>query len=328
MRIFSHDTLDSTSTEALRLLSDSTATPFAVWAQAQSAGRGSRSRSWESPRGNLYLSIAYSAPRELLSFMPLITANVLVDFLVPRLTQTPQLKWPNDLLLNGKKFAGILCEAQWQKHDATHCNVVIGIGMNISVRTEAADGEYERECLLPFLREETRLEEFVASLLQHWDSRPLHAWHSLENYERFHLPQGQIWMESSKQIPTFYINEGLSQSGHLIIRNLHTNELSELVSAQHNLQWGYQARKNVRKAPQTLYQEKQDGTWTLAHYASASDNRPEHFYEGRSQEDLSSALETLHKIIENHFSTKCWPLYILGKTLLPSSNFYLHFPNR
>src|SRR5207302_1642301 len=87
-----------------------------VWADEQTAGRGRRGRPWLSPPGNLYLSLVLrpecAAPRA--AQLGFVAGLGLGDALQPFVGPTLQLryKWPNDLLANGGKLAGILLESE------------------------------------------------------------------------------------------------------------------------------------------------------------------------------------------------------------------------
>jgi len=103
----------------------------AIVAEAQTAGRGSRGRSWASPPGGLWLSVLArpaTAGLELLS----LRAGLAVAELLGRLGAGDRigLKWPNDLMLDDRKTGGILCEARW--HGAALGWVVIGLGLNVT----------------------------------------------------------------------------------------------------------------------------------------------------------------------------------------------------
>jgi BirA family transcriptional regulator, biotin operon repressor / biotin---[acetyl-CoA-carboxylase] ligase len=105
----------------------------AVVAEAQTAGRGSRGRSWASPPGGLWLSVLArpaTAGLELLS----LRAGLAVAELLGRLGAGTRigLKWPNDLMLDDRKTGGILCEARW--HGASLAWVAIGLGLNVGNR--------------------------------------------------------------------------------------------------------------------------------------------------------------------------------------------------
>lgn len=110
-------------------------------ADKQTAGRGRLGRPWESPEGkNLYLSFLLKptvSPSQSV-FMTLMAAvatfEAVLSFLPKSLVDSCQIKWPNDLLLHGKKLAGILTEMSG-KGEQVHW-VVSGIGLNINAEPE------------------------------------------------------------------------------------------------------------------------------------------------------------------------------------------------
>lgn len=128
------DSIDSTNSEAERLLAAPGATtPLIVAAAAQTAGRGRMGRVWHSRKtGNAYLSLAFRpllAPERMQAFT-LAMGLRLCDFLATRFAVPLQIKWPNDLLCEGRKIAGILTEA---RVDADHVrDLVFGLGLNIN----------------------------------------------------------------------------------------------------------------------------------------------------------------------------------------------------
>ncbi len=249
-------------------------------------------------------------------FLPLISANLLGQWLSHLLSQKPVVKWPNDLLIHGKKFAGILCEAQWQA-DHDRCTAVVGIGINVEHAPQVPNGEYTTACLNNWLLKKSTVEDLVLSFVQHWERQELNVEQTIPIYESFHLARGQLWQhkENSKQL---FINEGISQDGHLRVRNLNNGERQELVSAQHALQWAYQARFGVRKAPMTILLSDNAQSWTLAHYASADDSVPQWLISKQSLESVRLGLGSVWQFIQDAgFVVKFWPIYIFGK---PSIN--------
>lgn len=103
-------------------------------AEHQSAGRGRFGRAWSSPFGaNIYLSCRWSVEQDVSDFsglslmISLAVIEALTQFGVPDLT----VKWPNDILWQGKKFAGILVEMQAESNGLTQ--VIIGIGINVNM---------------------------------------------------------------------------------------------------------------------------------------------------------------------------------------------------
>jgi len=125
--------LESTNTEAMRLAVGGAAHGTAVVADRQTGGRGRGGHQWYSPdNGNVYLSVIWR-PDWPARRAPLITlqAAVAVARCVEQLCgRAPGLKWPNDVLLDGRKCAGILTELRTDgaRVDA----VVIGIGLDIA----------------------------------------------------------------------------------------------------------------------------------------------------------------------------------------------------
>lgn len=127
---------DSTNAQLLSLiLAGKTLQPGQVIvAEAQTAGRGRRGRSWFSPFGSsLYFSCYWRLEQGIQAAMglSLVVACVLAELVAEEYNIETQLKWPNDLYINGKKAAGILVELAGQADGI--CDVVIGIGVNIQL---------------------------------------------------------------------------------------------------------------------------------------------------------------------------------------------------
>jgi len=103
----------------------------AVLAAEQTAGRGRRGRPWVSPRGGLWLSVlcrpATDPAVEVLSLRVALGVARVVEQHARRVAV--EIKWPNDLMLDGRKLGGILCEAHWQGDTAAW--VAVGVGINL-----------------------------------------------------------------------------------------------------------------------------------------------------------------------------------------------------
>lgn len=139
----------------------------AVLAGEQLEGRGSRGRSWHSPPGGLWLSVLFRPPViEGLEVMSL-RAGLAVAEAVEALIQKPlQLKWPNDLVLDGRKVGGVLCEARWQGE--TLGWIAVGVGMNIRNRVpeELSSVAVSLAAFRPDVSPETLAQPVVESLRQ------------------------------------------------------------------------------------------------------------------------------------------------------------------
>jgi BirA family transcriptional regulator, biotin operon repressor / biotin---[acetyl-CoA-carboxylase] ligase len=131
-RLSTYDTLASTNAEALALARHGERGPLWVVAREQTAGRGRRGNAWSSPPGNLYATLLLTdpAPPESapqLSFTAVLALHDAIAASAPALREGLALKWPNDLLHDGKKLAGILIESE---RIADALAVAIGIGVN------------------------------------------------------------------------------------------------------------------------------------------------------------------------------------------------------
>lgn len=105
----------------------------AVASRRQTSGRGRRGHVWESPEGNLYLSVLLRpkvAPSRLPGLAAACGLGALDLLRTLNLGNEPQLKWPNDILVQNRKLAGILVEAA--RDDAGETFAVCGIGVNVA----------------------------------------------------------------------------------------------------------------------------------------------------------------------------------------------------
>lgn len=111
--------------------------PFYIVAEQQTAGRGRRGRQWASPFGeNIYYSLLLRVEGGAAQLEGL---SLVVGLAVLRAIQElgvvgGGLKWPNDILVSGKKIAGILLELSGDPADV--CHVVIGVGINVNMRNQ------------------------------------------------------------------------------------------------------------------------------------------------------------------------------------------------
>ncbi len=128
VHLIAHDTIGSTNAEALGLARAGERGLLWVTAKRQTAGRGRRGRTWVSEPGNLYASLLLTdpaAPERFpeLSFVAALALHDAIGGRIPGLASRVVLKWPNDLLIDRNKFAGILVEGEGT-------SVSIGIGVN------------------------------------------------------------------------------------------------------------------------------------------------------------------------------------------------------
>jgi len=137
-RLLALDATDSTNEEAKRLARAGAPDKTVVWARSQTGGKGRAGRAWVSPPGNLYVSLILrpEVPAMQAAELGFVAALALVqalDELAPGLDLA--FKWPNDVLLAGRKLAGILIETESQAAlgiDRGPDWLVLGIGVNVA----------------------------------------------------------------------------------------------------------------------------------------------------------------------------------------------------
>ena len=127
------DMVTSTMDEAFRLGMDGCPEGTVVCAEAQSKGRGRLGRVWTSPKGKgLYFSFVLRPhlPLNQLAQLTLMSAVALAEAIEDISDLKPSIKWPNDILLEGRKLAGILTELRAESDQVKF--VVVGIGLNVN----------------------------------------------------------------------------------------------------------------------------------------------------------------------------------------------------
>ena len=129
-----HDELGSTSDRVKALARDGAPEWTVVLADVQAGGRGREGRRWVSPAGGLYLSVLLRPRSPQLSLLPL-AAGVAVAEAAAELGVATELKWPNDVLVSGRKLAGILAEAASSPSGVEW--VALGIGVNVAANASA-----------------------------------------------------------------------------------------------------------------------------------------------------------------------------------------------
>ncbi len=166
-------TCTSTNDLAIKLLQQPTAVEGTiVVTDSQTAGRGQRGNQWQTEPGqNLTLSIilkpVFLAVKDQF-YLTMVTALGVHDFLKTQAPTPAQIKWPNDILMGGKKLGGILIENQLQSDSISAA--VIGIGLNINQKAFAI---HTATSLSLVAQHDFTLQETFALLLSHLESRYL-----------------------------------------------------------------------------------------------------------------------------------------------------------
>lgn len=220
--IHKRDRVASTNDVARTLAGEGAPGLSAVWAKAQSAGRGRRGREWSSPVGNLYLSLllrpecAIAAAAQLSLVAALGLGDALSAFVD---TSRVRNKWPNDVQLDGKKVSGLLLESSGGNTEVVEW-VIVGCGVNVAVHPDIPD--YPTTSLNEVAEQNVDVEALLNVFLRCFEVR-YDAWR-----ENGAVAIRDCWLERAVglgqeitvRLPTTEIHgvfEGLDASGALIL---------------------------------------------------------------------------------------------------------------
>ena len=183
------DRVGSTNDEAKRVARDGAVEGTVVWAREQTAGRGRLGHVWASPPGNLYFSLILRPncpPHHAaqLGFVATLAVGNALGALLPGLEEL-SYKWPNDVLVNGSKIAGILLESEMTKPNEL-AFLIIGVGINLASSPRLAEypATSVSEESLGEVRSAAMLEEFC---------RHFHCWEKLWSEKGF-APIRAAWL--------------------------------------------------------------------------------------------------------------------------------------
>ncbi|HEY3280621.1 MAG TPA: biotin--[acetyl-CoA-carboxylase] ligase [Gemmatimonadales bacterium] len=137
-----------------------------VVAEAQTAGRGRDGRTWRSPAGGVWLGMLVRPPAPVLGALSLRVGLVVSDVADELLGGArAQLKWPNDVLVNERKLAGILCEARWQGETLQWLGVGVGVNVANPIPAELAGRAIALSEVQPHIRRIDVLDRLVPALV-------------------------------------------------------------------------------------------------------------------------------------------------------------------
>lgn len=137
LHILVQQTTKSTNDVVWQHVNNDSSIPVVCFAETQTAGRGRRGDQWQSPAsGNLYFSLFWPFAADLSqSGLSIAIGISLINTLKAEGIKDLQLKWPNDILVDRRKLAGILVESRYGKTQ----NTIVGVGLNIKLPTETQD---------------------------------------------------------------------------------------------------------------------------------------------------------------------------------------------
>jgi len=228
----------STQKEAAELAARGAPEGTTVVARSQASGEGRLGRTWVSPAGGLYMSFVLR-PRNLtrLELATLVSAVAVVQGIKDAAGLRTTIRWPNDVMVGGKKLAGVIARAE--SHGNTLSEVVIGIGVNCN--TPLAQIEVQNEKVTTIAEELGRNQNTLVlrdSILESF-SKLYEEWKTgaeMSKTWRGHLDtlgkQVSIKLKTN-ETPFSYIARGIDRAGGLVVAEGRT---TKVINAE-ELEW-------------------------------------------------------------------------------------------
>ena len=224
------EALPSTQLEVKRLLRAGMQPPFVVAADVQTQGLGRFSRNWISPPGGTYFSWATRDIEK--QGASLVIAMALCRALRKVAGCTPSIKWPNDIMLAGRKLAGILTESSGNA-------IITGIGINTFARGALPDELADIATTVPMDSSARRriIESFFDYLCPLWDEFSMHGFASLVNeYINMSIPLNTPISVRCGNMTTSGHFAGIGTDGELMLRLPNGKDTRAFIAGEATLQ--------------------------------------------------------------------------------------------
>ncbi len=222
INVIKKESTGSTNEDMALLAKQGVAPWTVVQALVQTSGRGRHGKSWDSQKGNLFLSLLLRPNinrmrwGELSLLSAVAVASTLSDYVE---NQIIEVKWPNDVLVNGKKIAGILLEVA--DFNAKEPSVIVGVGVNISKTPEKF--EYPVTCINNYKSGYTSVDTVFISLLHHfvywfhiWEDNGFGAIKDEWMRRAFKLG-GSVSVENKNGLKAEYKFKGIDMEGAILL---------------------------------------------------------------------------------------------------------------
>jgi BirA family biotin operon repressor/biotin-[acetyl-CoA-carboxylase] ligase len=187
--------LSSTNTTAKEQAERDVKEGTTIIAEAQTKGKGRLERRWVSPKGGVWLSIIlrpHMSPEDAAK-IALTTAVAAAKTLRKLYGLNAEIKWPNDVLIDGRKVCGILTEASLKRRTVNFVVVGIGINVNFPLNALSQDLEATATTLKEVLQKEVDIEELICVLLKEFE----------ECYERFKRKEFGVLLSEWRSMASF-----------------------------------------------------------------------------------------------------------------------------
>lgn len=236
--LYCHDSLDSTNLEIRRLGEAGACHGTTVIAEEQTMGRGRRGRGWLGEAGcGIWMSFLLKPEinAEHSSMLTLVAALAVEEAIRETTGIKSQIKWPNDMIINGKKVCGILTEMSLQMDEINY--IVVGIGINVNIAEFPEDLKKKATSLQ--IEGKTRIKRapLAAKVLECFEKyydiflKTEDLSELMGLYNNLLVHQNQEIRVIRGQSEEIYRSRGINASGELIVEDLQGN-ISEIVSGE------------------------------------------------------------------------------------------------
>ena len=231
------DEIDSTNNEIRRMAENGAPDGTLAIAEIQTAGKGRRGRAWTSPRGSgIWMSFLLRpdfAP-EYASMLTLVAAMAVEKGIREQTELDCQIKWPNDIVLNGRKICGILTEMSTEEDSIRY--VVVGIGINVNTKDFPEEISKTATSLAIETGHIVRRAPLVASILKAWEGfyetykKTLDLSLLKEEYNSHLVNIGREVKVLAPKGDYLGISHGITDTGELIVET--NGEMREVMSGE------------------------------------------------------------------------------------------------
>ena len=217
------DILDSTQEYGKELAKTESVHGTLIVADTQTAGKGRRGRIWQSPKGttiSMSLCLEPKISVEHISGLTLVMALAVAEAIKELTGSEPQIKWPNDIVVNDKKICGILTELRFQKGKGI---VIIGVGINVNTEEFPEEIREIASSLKIETGKEICREALIASVMKYFE-RFYEQYEKTEDlsllreaYENMLANKDRCVYVLDPQQPYQGVAKGITDAGNLIV---------------------------------------------------------------------------------------------------------------
>jgi BirA family biotin operon repressor/biotin-[acetyl-CoA-carboxylase] ligase len=219
----------ASTNDYLKSLSEGNQDVIACLAEAQTAGRGRLQRQWHSPFAeNIYLSLLCPFEKDISEFggLSLVVGLAVchaIESVIEISSEFLKIKWPNDILLKGKKLAGTLIELQAESNG--YCQAIIGVGINVNMKKIVQADIVKNwgalgNSINKYIDRNQLAPEIIDTVIDYLDKFSSQSFKAFQNewQQRDYLINSRISLTSGKKIFKG-LYSGVNQHGHLKLTN-------------------------------------------------------------------------------------------------------------